>query len=75
MVDLRAAKKAPKMRTCPACHSRMLLAWDAYTCENKQCGHFEQDIMLQDIIERDDPANLKYCNCGHCVKERGGARL
>jgi hypothetical protein len=28
---------------------------------------------LQDIVERDDPENLKFCNFEHCLKEQGGA--
>jgi hypothetical protein len=50
----------------------MRLGFDTYTCE--KCGHFEQAIELHDIIERDDPAYLKYCNCAHCLSERGGER-
>lgn len=70
MVDHRARKKAHELETCPACGGKMRLGWDTYTCE--KCGHFEQDIMLQDIVERDDPANLRYCNCGYCLKKSGG---
>lgn len=75
MVDRRAYKKAPKIRMCPACHGRMHLGWDTYSCENEKCGHFDQDVMLQDIIERDDPANLKFCNCMYCLKQRDGKQL
>jgi hypothetical protein len=48
----------------------MRLGWDTYTCE--KCGHFEQDISLQDIVERDDPGNLRYCDCNYCLKRREG---
>jgi hypothetical protein len=75
MVDKHAYKKAHKLETCPACGMIMRLSWDTYACENKQCGHFRQDPHLQDIMERDDPANLKFCNCAYCLKLRGGQRL
>jgi tRNA(Ile2) C34 agmatinyltransferase TiaS len=68
MVDLRLHKKAHKLQRCPACGGMMRLGSDTYTCE--KCGHFEQDIMLHDIVERDDPTNLKECNCEYCLKER-----
>jgi len=42
----------------------MRLGWDTYTCE--KCGHFYQDISLQDVIEADDPAHLKFCECAYC---------
>ena len=44
----------------------MRLGWDTYTCE--KCGHFSQDPSLQDIIEQDDPGNLRFCNCDYCLK-------
>jgi hypothetical protein len=28
--------------------------------------------LLQDLVERDDRSNLKFCNCEHCLKERNG---
>ncbi len=68
MVDHLARNKAPKLETCPACGGVMRLGWDTYTCE--KCGHFEQDISLQDIVERDDPANLRECSCEYCLKQR-----
>jgi hypothetical protein len=64
---------AYKLEPCPACGGLMGLRSDTYTCE--KCGHFEQDILLRDAIARDDPANLKFCNCEYCLKERGGKRL
>jgi tRNA(Ile2) C34 agmatinyltransferase TiaS len=73
MVDWSAHKKAHKLEICPACGGMMRLGRIAYTCE--KCGHFEQDPSLQDIVERDDPANLKYCNCDYCLRERNGVRL
>jgi len=53
----------------------MQLGWDTYTCENKQCGHFRQDPHLQDIMERDDPTKLRFCNCAYCVEQRDGRHL
>jgi tRNA(Ile2) C34 agmatinyltransferase TiaS len=73
MVDWSAHKKAHKLEMCPACGGMMHLGFDTYRCE--KCGHFEQDPSLHDIVERDDPANLKYCNCDHCLKGRNGVRL
>lgn len=73
MVDRRAHEKAPKLERCPACGGMMRLGWDTYTC--KKCGHFSQDPSLHDIVERDDPSNLKFCNCDYCVNQRGGIRL
>jgi len=73
MVDWQAHKKAHKLEICPACDGMMRLGGDTYTCE--KCGHFEQDPSLQDIVERDDPANLKFCSCEYCLKELGSKRL
>jgi hypothetical protein len=73
MVDWQAQKKAHQLEICPACGGKMPLGGDTYKCE--KCGHFEQDISLHDIVERDDPANLKFCNCEYCLKERSGKRL
>jgi len=73
MVDWRAHKKAHKLEICPACGGKMYLTRDIYTCE--KCGHFDQDISLHDNVERNDPANLKFCNCEYCLKERAGERL
>jgi len=66
MVDWRAHKKAHKLERCPVpdCGGTMRLGWDTYTCE--KCGHFYQDISLQDVIEADDPAHLKFCECAYC---------
>jgi hypothetical protein len=73
MVDRLARKKAHMLEMCPACGGVMRLGWDTYTCE--KCGHFDQDISLQDIVERDDPAKLEYCNCEYCLKQREGKLL
>lgn len=67
MVDAQAHKKAHRLEACPACGGMMRLGRDTYTCE--KCGHFDQDISLQDIVERDDPGNLRYCNCEYCLKQ------
>lgn len=70
MVDRYAWKKAHKLEKCPACGGLMRLGRDAYTCG--KCGHFEQDPSLQDIVERDDPANLKVCKCEYCLPQSRG---
>ena len=75
MVDQRLRKKAPEFEGCPACGGRMRLGWDTYTCENEKCKHFVQAVELQDIVERDDSANLRFCNCEYCLKKRNGVRL
>ncbi len=46
----------------------MRLRWDKYTCE--KCGHFNQDISLHDIVERDDPSFLSECHCTYCASQR-----
>ncbi len=51
----------------------MRLGWDTYTCENKKCGHFEQDPSLHDIIERDG-GHLKFCHCNYCVNQERDAK-
>ena len=51
----------------------MVLGLSLYKCE--KCPHFEQNLDLQDIVERDDPSNLRFCNCEHCLKERDGEVL
>jgi hypothetical protein len=70
MVDWRAHKKAHKLETCPVpgCGGMMRLRWDKYTCE--KCGHFDQDISLHDIVERDDPSFLRECRCTYCASQR-----
>ena len=73
MVDRREQQKAHKLERCPACGGMMRLGRTVYTCE--KCGHFSQDPLLQDIIEQDDPANLRFCNCPYCLKDRNGVRL
>ena len=65
MVDWAAHKKAHKLEICPACGSTVRLRWDSYICE--KCGHFEQDISLHDIVERDDPTYLRECKCMYCT--------
>jgi hypothetical protein len=75
MVDWREHKRAHKLEMCPACGGTMRLGRDTYTCENKDCGHFAQDPSLHDIVERDDPSNLRFCNCRYCLEQRGGQRL
>jgi len=72
MVDLRASKKADQLQICPACGGRMPLSWGIYTCS---CGHFDQDPLLRDNVESDDPASLRFCNCEYCLKKRNGSRL
>jgi hypothetical protein len=67
MVDSRAHKKAHKLEKCPACGGMMRLGWDTYQCDS--CPHFRQDMMLQDVMERDDPENLKLCKCEYCQKQ------
>ena len=67
MVDWRVHNKTHKLQPCPACGGTMRLGRDTYTCE--KCRHFEQDPSLQDIVERDDPGNLKFCRCNHCVNK------
>jgi hypothetical protein len=42
----------------------MQLKGDTYTCPG--CRHFRQNPLLQDLVERDDRSNLKFCNCEHC---------
>lgn len=71
MTDWRAHSKAHKIEMCPACGGRMLLRWDTYKCE--KCGHFSQDISLQDIVERDDPSNLRFCKCDYCQKQKNAS--
>jgi hypothetical protein len=70
MVDWRVHKKAHKLEACPVpgCGGIMRLGWDLYTCE--KCGHFDQDISLHDIVERDDPSFLRECQCAHCASQR-----
>jgi hypothetical protein len=55
---------------CPACKDGSLrdapLNGMAY-CD--KCPHSTQDLMRQDVIERDDPANLKFCNCDYCKRQ------
>jgi hypothetical protein len=43
----------------------MHLGRDTYTCD--KCKHFRQDDSLQDIVESDDPGNLKECKCAYCT--------
>ena len=31
-----------------------------------KCDHFYVDFDLQDTVERDDPANLRFCDCPWC---------
>jgi len=69
MVDRRARENAHTLELCPACGGMMRLGWDTYTCE--KCAHFSQDPSLQDIVELDDPKNLRYCNCEYCLKRTG----
>jgi hypothetical protein len=71
MVDYHAELAAHKLEGCPACHGDMPLAGDTYTCE--KCGHFRQNPSLQSIVEREDSANLKFCNCEFCLKKRDTA--
>lgn len=30
------------------------------------CNHFYVDFDRQNIVERDDPANLRFCDCPWC---------
>ncbi len=69
MVDWTAHGKAHKCETCPACGGKMELSAssDIYKCES--CPHFSQDPDLQDIVEQDDPVNLKFCRCEYCLRQ------
>jgi len=67
MVDWAAHKKAHTLEPCPACGGVMRLGRDRYTCA--KCKHFVQAVELQDIVERDDPENLRFCKCEYCVKQ------
>ena len=40
---------------------------DIYKCE--KCPHFSQDPDLQDIVEQENPANLKFCRCEYCLRQ------
>jgi hypothetical protein len=68
VVDWRALKKAHQLEGCPACGGTIRLGWDTYTCENKECEHFEEDPSLHDIIERDG-GHLRLRHCDYCVAE------
>jgi hypothetical protein len=68
MVDWSAHKKAHKIEVCPACGGVMRLGRDTYTCQNKDCGHFEQDPSLHDILERDG-GYLRFCQCKYCTSK------
>lgn len=71
-------RKTPNffIKKCPACPDGTVRdsPWNGMAQCDK-CKHFEQDPKRQNAIERDDPANLKFCNCDYCVKQRGGQRL
>ena len=63
------ARKKEKLfiEKCPACRDGFLRSspWNGMSHCDK-CKHFTQDPMRQNVIERDDPANLKFCNCEYC---------
>lgn len=68
MVDWHAGKTAHKSEVCPVCKAAMPLEGDTYTCGD--CGHFRQNPLLQTLVERDNPGNLRFCKCAYCTTER-----
>jgi len=62
-------QEQPIQHVCPACGARMhFTTRSIYRCE--KCLHFDQDMMRQDILERDNPSNLKICECDYCLSQK-----